>query len=193
MKKTFTIIFVMLLVLACEKSTNKPQQTKIEPVQAAEERRGGNGNGNGNGGGGNNPNSPNYNPCAWTAEYTNETAPAETWGITVDTTTCGYVILRWPPQPKFSPVDSCTAAGAYYVATAPIDGGYNTSCAGNLTYSNAYYYLLGSGCSMWPGREYRILLSYLERDTLEKKLRWHYSEVVQFKTGTRSIFLGTCQ
>jgi hypothetical protein len=188
MKKTFTIIFVMLLVLACEKSTNKPQQTKIEPVQAAEERRGG------NGGGGNNPNSPNYNPCAWTAEYTNETAPVENWGITVDTTTCGYVILRWPPQPKFTPVDSCTIAGRYLVATATISGPTTGSpCAGNYTFTNAYYYLLGSGCSMWPGGEYRILLSYLERDTINKVLRWHYSEPVQFKAGTRSIFLGTCQ
>jgi len=196
MKKILVLMAVLLSALACEEPNITPKDlleerrnTILKGNPSAEERRGG----NGNGGGGNNPNSPNYNPCAWTQGYTNETAPAETWGITVDTTTCGYVILRWPPQPKFSPVDSCTAAGAYYVATAPIDGGYNTSCAGNLTYSNAYYYLLGSGCSMWPGKEYRILLSYLERDTLEKKLRWHYSEPVQFKTGTRSIFLGTCQ
>ena len=167
---------------ACEKSEVAPNETTTGVL----DKRGG------NGGGGNNPNSPNYNPCIWVSQYTNATAPQENWGITVDTTVCGFVILRWPAQPKFSPVDSCTAAGAYYVATTPVVGTYNTSCAGNLTYSNAYYYLLGSGCSMWPDKEYRIQLSYLERDTLNKVLRWHYSEVVQFRTGTRAGYLGTC-
>ena len=179
------IAFVTLatVFVACEKSDVAPSQQEIGVL----DKKGGNG-----GGGGNNPNSPNYNPCIWVSQYTNATAPQENWGITVDTTVCGFVILRWPAQPKFSPVDSCTAAGAYYVATTPVVGTYNTSCAGNLTYSNAYYYLLGSGCSMWPDKEYRIQLSYLERDTLNKVLRWHYSEVVQFRTGTRAGYLGTC-
>jgi hypothetical protein len=180
----FTLLMLGFTIVSCEKS----EITPTEPTSGVLDKRGG----NGGGGGGNNPNSPNYNPCSWISQYTNATAPAEVWGITVDTTICGFVILRWPQQAKFSPVDSCTAAGAYYVATTPVVGTYNTSCAGNLTYSNAYYYQLGSGCSMWPDKEYRIYLSYLERDTVNKVLRWHYSEGVQFKTGTRATYLGTC-
>jgi len=177
-------LILLVLFASCEKSQVAPQKEAI--TTESNERRGGNGNGNGN-------NNQNTNPCAWVSGYTNETAPIEEWNITVDTTVCGFVILRWPAQPKFSPVDSCTAAGAYYVATSPVDGTSNTSCAGNLTYTNAYYYQLGSGCSMWPGREYAIVVSYLERDTISKVLRWHYSERVQFKTGVRATFLGTCQ
>jgi hypothetical protein len=176
-------LILLVLFASCEKSQVAPQKEAI--TTESNERRGGNGNGNGNGN--------NTNPCEWTSQYTNASAPQENWSITVDTTVCGFVILRWPAQPKFSPVDSCTAAGAYYVATSPVDGPSNTSCAGNLTYTNAYYYQLGSGCSMWPGREYAIVVSYLERDTISKVLRWHYSERVQFKTGTRATFLGTCQ
>ena len=168
--------------VACDKSDVTPSQV----TSGVTDKKGGNG-------GGGNPNSPNYNPCTWVSQYTNATAPQENWGITVDTTVCGFVILRWPAQPKFSPVDSCTAAGAYYVATTTISG-YTTGspCAGNLTFTNAYYYQLGSGCSMWPGGEYLIQVSYLERDITNKVLRWHYSEPVQFKAGTRASYLGTC-
>ena len=103
------------------------------------------------------------------------------------------MILRWPAQAKFTPVDSCTVAGKYLVSTTTVSGPTTGSpCAGNVTFSNAYYYLLGSGCSMWPGGEYIIQVSYLERDTLNKVLRWHYSEPVQFRAGTRAQFLGTC-
>jgi hypothetical protein len=179
MKKLALILFV--LFASCETS-------EITPSTVSNEKRGGNG-----GGGGNNPNSPNYNPCSWTSQYTNATAPQEFWGLTADTSVCGFVIIRWPSQPKFTPVDSCTAAGAYYVATTTVSGFTTGSpCAGNLTYSNAYYYQLGSGCSMWPGGEYIIQISYLERDTTNKVLRWHYSEGIQFKAGTRATYLGTC-
>lgn len=184
MKKVHYFVIALLLVLgvagfnACEPEEN---------LNVATEKKGG------NGGGGNNPNSPNYNPCTWISQYTNATAPAENWGITVDTTVCGFVILRWPPQSKFSPVDSCSAAGKYYVATTFVSGiSTGSPCAGNVTSTNSYYYQLGSGCSMWPASEYRILISYLERDTDAKVLRWHYSEPVTVKTGTRATYLGTC-
>lgn len=169
-------ILLFVLFASCGK-------TDIQPTNVSNEKRGG----------GNNPNSPNYNPCSWTSQYTNATAPQEYWGITVDTSICGFVILRWPAQAKFSPVDSCTAAGQYFVSTNTVSGpstGY--PCAGNVTFTNAYYYQLGSGCSMWSGGEYRIQLSYLERDTTAKVLRWHGSEVIQFKAGTRATYLGTC-
>jgi hypothetical protein len=183
MKKLIPLLFVF--ALGCDKSDVKP----IAEQPQSNERRGGNGNGNGNGGGGGST-----NPCAWTVEYTNAAEPQENWGITVDTTTCGFVILRWPAQPKFSPVDSCTTAGRYYISTTTINGlSTGSPCAGNYTFTNSYYYQLGSGCSMWPGGEYRIGISYLERDTTAKVLRWHYSEGVQFKTGLRATFLGTCQ
>jgi len=165
-------------IIACEKSDTTPSQVTSGVVDKK---------------GGNNPNTPNYNPCTWVSQYTNATAPQENWGITVDTTVCGFVILRWPAQPKFTPVDSCTAAGQYLVSTTTISGFTTGSpCAGNVTFTNAYYYQLGSGCSMWPGGEYRIQVSYLERDITNKVLRWHYSEPVQFRAGTRASYLGTC-
>jgi hypothetical protein len=174
------IAFVTLatVFVACEKSDVTPSQQEIGVLDKK---------------GGNNPNTPNYNPCTWVSQYTNATAPQENWGITVDTTVCGFVILRWPAQPKFTPVDSCTAAGKYLVSTTTISGPTTGSpCAGNVTFTNAYYYQLGSGCSMWPGGEYLIQVSYLERDITNKVLRWHYSEPVQFRAGTRASYLGTC-
>ena len=184
------LLFVLALLMtigftitSCEKSEVAPSNTSVL------EKRGG--------GGGNNPNSPNYNPCTWVSQYTtvNNTSLLENWNITVDTSVCGFVILRWDAQPKFvAGSDGCTIAGQYLVATAALDpsGSTGSPCAGNVTSTNAYYYQLGSGCSMWPGKEYRIGLSYLEKDTVNKKLIWHYSQPVQFFTGTRASFLGTC-
>ena len=191
MKTKLSIFLVALAIIgitsivACEKSDVSPvQETGVL------DKRGG------NGGGGNNPNTPGYNPCTWTSQYTTvNNLPQENWNITVDTTVCGFVILRWDAQPKFvAGSDGCTIAGQYLVATAALDpsGSTGSPCAGNVTTTNAYYYQLGSGCSMWPGKEYRIGLSYVEKDTVNKKLIWHYSQPVQFFTGTRASFLGTC-
>ena len=194
MKTKLSIFLVALAIIgitsivACEKSDVSPvQETGVL------DKRGG----NGGGGGGNNPNTPGYNPCTWTSQYTtvNNTSLLKNCNITVDTTVCGFVILRWDAQPKFvAGSDGCTIAGQYLVATAALDpsGSTGSPCAGNVTTTNAYYYQLGSGCSMWPGKEYRIGLSYVEKDTVNKKLIWHYSQPVQFFTGTRASFLGTC-
>lgn len=188
-----TSLILMFLVIvtvfvACEKSDYTP----TDQTTGVLDKKGG----NGGGGGGNNPNTPNYNPCTWVSQYTTiSNLPQENWGITVDTSVCGFVILRWTAQPKYvAGNDGCTISGKYLVATSPVDpsGGTGSPCAGNITPTNSYYYQLGSGCSMWPGKEYRISLSYLEKDTVAKQLIWHYSETVQFFTGTRAGFLGTC-
>lgn len=179
----FTLLMLGFTIVSCEKSETIPS----EITSGVLDKKGGNGSG------GNNPNTPNYNPCTWTSQYTNETVPQEFWGLTADTSVCGFVIIRWPAQAKFSPVDSCTAAGQYLVSTTTISGFTTGSpCAGNVTFTNAYYYQLGSGCSMWPGGEYAINVSYLERDTVNKVLRWHHSEGVRFRAGTRATYLGTC-
>ena len=189
MKTKLSIFLVALAILgitsfvACEKSDVTPDQATSGVLDKK--------------GGGNNPNTPGYNPCTWTSQYTtvNNTSLLENWNITVDTTACGFVILRWDAQPKFvAGSDGCTIARQYFVATAAMDpsGSTGSPCAGNVTSTNAYYYQLGSGCSMWPGKEYRIGLSYVEKDTVNKKLIWHYSQPVQFFTGTRASFLGTC-
>lgn len=180
-------VLTAMIFVACEKTDVTP----MDQTSGVLDKKGG------NGGGGNNPNTPNYNPCTWVSQYTtvNNTSLLENWNITVDTSVCGFVILRWDAQPKFvAGSDGCTIAGQYLVATAALDpsGSTGSPCAGNVTTTNAYYYQLGSGCSMWPGKEYRIGLSYLEKDTVNKKLIWHYSQPVQFFTGKRASFLGTC-
>lgn len=175
------LITVGFTITSCEKSETVPSALSVLEKK----------------GGGNNPNTPGYNPCTWTSQYTTVNNPniLENWNITVDTSVCGFVILRWTAQAKYvAGSDGCTVAGQYYVATAAMDpsGSTGLPCAGNVTPTNSYYYQLGSGCSMWPGKEYRIGLSYVEKDTVNKKLIWHYSQPVQFFTGTRASFLGTC-
>jgi hypothetical protein len=131
------------------------------------------------------------NPCAYTSEYTYANV-GETWNLTVDTSICGFIIMKWDAQPM-TPQDGCTPAGRYMVSVTNISGattGY--PCGGGVSYTNNYYYQLGSGCSMWAGGEYKVMLSYVENDRENKVLRWHFSESVQFKAGTRAKYLNTC-
>jgi hypothetical protein len=142
-------------------------------------------------GGGNNPNTPNYNPCANYVIYPSEYPASTDWNISVDTTTCGFVIIRWDNQPGFIAYnDSCNAVhGKYFVNITP----RATSCAGSAVTTNAFYYQLGSGCSMWPNNTYTVNLTWVKRDTVAQKNIWYTSTAKTFVTGTRATFLGTCQ
>lgn len=144
-------------------------------------------------GGGNNPNSPNYDPCANYPVYPIVYLPATDWNITLDTTACGTLVFRWNAQSKFNPIiDSCyTIARHYYVGIAPI--GASSGCnVGNVTQSNAYYYTLGAGCSVWPGGSYVMGLSFYERNAVDQKVYVHSSLPFYFTAPTRAIFLNNC-
>jgi len=169
-------------IVACEKSDVNPDQA----TSGVLDKKGG----NGGGGGGNNPNSPNYNPCANYVIYPAEYPASTDWNITVDTTVCGFVIIRWDAQPGFvAYTDSCNAIhGYYYVNIQP----RANSCAGTAVTTNAFYYQLGSGCSMWPNNTYTVNLTWVKRDVATQKNIWYTSTAKTFATGTRAGFLGTC-
>jgi hypothetical protein len=197
MKQILILMAVLLSAMACEEPNTTPKDLMeerrnaiLKDNQSAEERRGGNGNG------GNGQNSNNTNPCANYEIYPIENAPATDWNFTVDTTICGFVIIRWDAQPGFvAYVDSCNPSlGKYFIGVTPVVyDPISSGCAGNYTTTNAYYYQLGSGCSMWPGKEYRIGISWYKRDVTNSKTIVYSSNVYTYKTGSRTPWLGNCE
>jgi hypothetical protein len=198
MKQILVLMAVLLSAMACEEPNTTPKDlmeerrnTILKGDPSAEERRGGNGNGNGNG-----QNSNNTNPCANYEIYPIENAPATDWNFKVDTTICGFVIIRWDAQPGFvAYVDSCNPSlGKYFIGVTPVVyDPISSGCAGNYTTTNAYYYQLGSGCSMWPGKEYRIGISWYKRDVVNSKTIVYSSNLYTYKTGSRTPWLGNCE
>lgn len=187
--KTKLSIFLGILAIigitsfaACEKSDVAPDQV----TSGALDKRGG----NGNGGGGNNPNTPGYNPCANYVIYPAQYNQPTDWNITVDTSGCGSVIIRWDAQPGFvAYTDSCSPIhGKYIVDIQPRP----SSCAGSVVTTNAFYYTLGSGCSMFPGGQYSVTIQWIERNTTTQKNIYHISTTKQFSAGTRAPWLGNC-
>jgi len=176
----FTLLMLGFTIVSCEKSETIPS----EITSGVLDKKGG------NGGGGNNPNTPNYNPCANYVIYPAEYPASTDWNISVDTTICGFVIIRWDAQPGFvAYTDSCNAIhGYYYVNIQP----RANSCAGSAVTTNAFYYQLGSGCSMWPNNTYTVNLTWVKRDTVTQKNIWYTSTAKTFATGKRAGFLGTC-
>jgi hypothetical protein len=198
MKKILVLMAVLLSALACEEPNTTPKDlleerrnTILKGNPSAEERRGGNGNGNG----GNNPNSPNYNPCANYEIYPVENTPSTDWNFKVDTTICGFVIIRWDAQPGFvAYTDSCSGLyGKYFISVRPVvSDPISEGCAGNYTTTNAYYYQMGSGCSMWPGKEYNIVVYWYYRDVINKKSIGYLSTTYRYKTGSSAPWLSNC-
>jgi hypothetical protein len=187
MKTKFAIMVAVLAVLltgfiACE---------KVEEVNPQVlDKKGGSGNGQGSG---NNPNTP--NPCANYPVYPVVTLPTYDFNITIDTSACGTMVFRWNPQPGFNPVtDTCyTIARYYYIAFANV--GHTNGCGpngGSISSTNAYYYTLGSGCSVWPGYTYTVAVSYYERNTTDQKVYLRGSFPVTFTAPRRAPFLNNC-
>ena len=177
------IPLLLVFALGCE----EPEEVKPVKVKQKQsnERRGGNGNGQGN---------QNTDPCANYPVYPIETIVDKDFNITVDTTLCGAVIFRWDAQPGFNPVtDTCfTIARYYYISFDNI--GHTNGCetGGSVSSTNAYYYTLGSGCTVWPGYTYDIYVRYIQRDTLRQKSIWYNSKPVRFTAGTRAPWLNNC-
>lgn len=174
------IPLLLVFALGCEKAEVKPVKEK---VIESNERRGGNGNGQGGG-------NQNTDPCAGYVIYQAQYNPASEWNISVDTTMCGAVVIRWDAQPGFTAyTDPCSPIhGKYLINIQPRP----SSCAGSTTTTNAFYYMLGSGCSMFPGKPYTIDISWIQRDTTSQKNIYHISTTKQFTTGTRAPWLNNC-
>lgn len=185
MKKTL-LFFLALSLYSCEQGNEvAPEKPNIDQ---SGERRGGNGNGNGGG-------NQNTDPCANYPVYPIEYSPVRDFGITVDTTICGMVIFRWDAQQGFNPVtDTCyTIARYYYIGFENV--GHTNGCGpngGSLSSTNAYYYTLGAGCSLWMGYTYKVSITYVERNTTLQKSIWHTSMPVTFTAGTRAPWLNNC-
>ena len=178
------LLFVLALLMtigftitSCEKSEVAPSNTSVL------EKRGGGGNPN-------NPNTPGYNPCANYVIYPAQYNQPTDWNITVDTTICGSVVIRWNAQPGFvAYTDSCSPIhGKYLVNIQPRP----SSCAGSVVMTNAFYYTLGSGCSMFPGGQYSVDITWIERNTAAQKNIYHTSTTKQFSAGTRAPWLNNC-
>lgn len=199
MKQILILMAVLLSAMACEEPNTTPKDlleerrnTILKGNPSAEERRGGNGNGNGNGNG---QNSNNTNPCANYEIYPIENAPATDWNFKVDTTICGFVIIRWDAQPGFvAYTDSCSGLyGKYFISVRPVvSDPISEGCAGNYTTTNAYYYQMGAGCSMWPGKEYNIVVYWHYRDVMTKKSIGYSSITYRYKTGSGAPWLNNC-
>ena len=194
MKKIILPLFVMLAFFACEKNSVLPTDTTIKVKeqskgQPSNERKGGNSNG------GNNSNTPGYNPCANYEIYPEQITEAKDWHFNVDTTICGFVIIRWDSQPGFIAYnDSCNGLyGRYFLYIRPVvPDSVSISCPGNVTSTSAYYYQLGSGCSMWPGKEYDIFVKWYNRDVINKKSVSYSSLSYRYRAGYRAPWLGNC-
>ncbi len=169
---------------ACEKSNVTPDQA----TSGVLDKRGG------GGGNPNNPNTPGYNPCANYPVYPIVNLPTYDFNITMDTTACGTIVFRWNPQPGFNPViDSCyTIARYYYISFAPV--GHTNGCTGggSLSGTNAYYYTMGSGCSVWPGYDYVMGITYYERNSVDQKVYVRASLPFYFTAPKRAVFLNNC-
>lgn len=155
------LTFCALTFCACTDNTSTPNATTEE----SSERKGGN---NKKKGGKKN------NTLPPTIVYMHPT-PTD-WNISVDTVPCGYVIVRWDAQPN---------AARYYVTDdTPVYGG----CSGPNSYTNTLYYLLGAGCSWFPGNTYNIKVSYdyFSNDTIY----YHQSLPYTFTSG--SFFVTAC-
>lgn len=186
------IVVILLLALALSSCEQGSDIASVKPKtdQSGERRGQPNGNGNGNGN-----NSQNTDPCANYPVYPVEYSPARDFGITVDTTICGMVIFRWAPQAGFNPVtDTCyTIARYYYISFQNV--GHTNGCGpngGSLSSTNAYYYTLGAGCSLFPSYTYSVSITYVERNTTLQKSIWHSSLPVTFTAGTRAPWLNNC-
>lgn len=181
--KTLIPLLMMVFALGCDEPEVKP----VINIPQANERKGGNGNGNGQ-------NNQNTNPCANYPEFPIEYSPSRDFNIKVDTTVCGAVIFRWDAQPGFNPVlDTCySIARYYYISFSPI--GHTNGCTGggSLSGTNAYYYTLGAGCSVWPGFKYTMAITYIERSETQQKSIWHSSLPITFTAGTRTPWLNNC-
>jgi hypothetical protein len=173
---------------SCEQGNEAaPKKMKVKSEKQSGERRGGNGNGNGGG-------NQNTDPCANYPVYPIEYSPARDFGITVDTTVCGMVTFRWAPQAGFNPVtDTCyTIARYYYISFQNV--GHTNGCenGGAVSSTNAYYYMLGAGCSVFPSYTYKVYVKYIERNTTLQKSIWHTSLPVTFTAGSRAPWLNNC-
>jgi len=172
------LITVGFTVASCEKSETVPSALSVLEKK----------------GGGNNPNTPGYNPCANYPVYPIVNLPTYDFNITMDTTACGTIVFRWNPQPGFNPIiDSCyTIARYYYISFAPV--GHTNGCTGggSLSGTNAYYYTMGSGCSVWPGYAYVMGITYYERNSVDQKVYVRGSLPFYFTAPKRAVFLNNC-
>jgi hypothetical protein len=182
------LLFVLALLMtigftitSCEKSEVVPSNTSVL------EKRGGGGNPN-------NPNTPGYNPCANYPVYPIVNIPSYDFNISMDTTACGTIVFNWNAQPGFNPViDSCyTIARYYYISFAPV--GHTNGCTGggSLSNTNRYYYTLGAGCSVWPGYNYVMGITYYERNSVDQKVYVRASLPFYFTAPKRAVFLNNC-
>ena len=188
-KSTIIIATILAFVLtatifvACEKSDVTP----MGQTSGVTDKKGGGGNPN-------NPNTPGYNPCANYPVYPIVNLPTYDFNISMDTTACGTIVFNWDPQPGFNPViDSCyTIARYYYISFAPI--GHTNGCTGggSLSNTNRYYYTLGAGCSVWPGFDYVMGITYYERNSVDQKVYVRGSLPFYFTAPKRAIFLNNC-
>lgn len=171
------VLAMLLIATACD------QKEIPTPSQPSAERRGGNGNGQGGG-------NQNTNPCDGYVIYPAQYIEPTDWNITVDTSSCGTVIIRWNAQPGFLAYDdACNPIhGKYLVDIQPRP----SSCAGSVTSTNAFYYTLGSGCSMWPGKPYSVNIQWVERNETAHKNIYHSSTIKEFSAGTRAPWLNNC-
>ena len=164
------VVAMLLIATACDKS-------ELQPSEPSNERRGGNNNGG-------------SNPCAGYVIYPAQYNQPTDWNITIDTSSCGSVIIRWDAQPGFNTTtDPCNPIhGKYLVDIQPRP----SSCAGSVTSTNAFYYTLGSGCSMWPGKPYSVNIQWVERNETAQKNIYHSSTIKEFSAGTRAPWLNNC-
>lgn len=179
-------VLTAMIFVACEKTDVTP----MDQTSGVLDKKGG----NGGGGNPNNPNTPGYNPCANYPVYPIVSLPTYDFNISMDTTACGTIVFNWDPQPGFNPViDSCyTIARYYYISFSPVGHTNGCSGGGSLSNTNRYYYTLGAGCSVWPGYNYVMGITYYERNSVDQKVYVRGSLPFYFTAPTRAPFLGTC-
>jgi len=163
--KHIALILVVLLA-SCEK-------TEMPTPNSSNEKRGGN-----------------SNPCSGYVIFPAVYPTATDWNISADTNSCGIVILRWNNQAGFSNTsDPCNAIhGKYFVNIQPRP----ITCSGSAVSTNAFFYYLGSGCSMWPNQTYTVTLSWVKRDDATQTNIYYSSQPKIFTTGKRAPYLNNC-
>lgn len=157
--KNILLILCVLFALSCEKESTKVTTSTTQDVALSKKK---------------NP----VPPPVWKDSIVKVSG---TWGLTYDTSICGYLIFRWNPVKPVS-TDS-VKAGNYglYIGPDPFASGL---CSGYLNTPNTIlYYLYGAGCALQPDSTYKIGLGYSVMDWRTYTNTLYLSDSIMVHTG----------
>lgn len=186
--KRLAIMLILLIIAACAKEhseTAVPTQAqvadgtdvvKVDPKAVeftSTDRRRFNGN-NGNGNGGQN----NDTTSTWVVN-----THIGNWNVTWDTSTCGFLIMRWDDiKPATTNMLDSVYISNYGLQVEPNPA----TCAGvAVCLTNLFWTKYGSTCAVTPSSTLQIRIGWAKYDNTRKVCDKYFSEWVTVYTGQR--------